>query len=98
MIGGVSVKELADQYGTPLYVYDVGKIRSNARAFVETFREYDVPAQVAYASKAFSSVAMLQVAGQEGLSLDVVSEGELHTALEAGFPVGKSICMGTTKA
>ncbi|MGV2620337.1 UNVERIFIED_CONTAM: diaminopimelate decarboxylase [Halobacillus marinus] len=98
MIGGVSVKELADQYGTPLYVYDVGKIRSNARAFVETFREYDVPAQVAYASKAFSSVAMLQVAGQEGLSLDVVSEGELHTALEAGFPVGKIHMHGNNKS
>ncbi|WP_226579497.1 diaminopimelate decarboxylase [Halobacillus litoralis] len=98
MIGGVSANELADQYGTPLYVYDVEKIRTNARAFVRTFAENNVPAQVAYASKAFSSVAMLQVARQEGLSLDVVSEGELHTALEAGFPVEKIHMHGNNKS
>ncbi|MGP4060145.1 diaminopimelate decarboxylase [Halobacillus sp. H74] len=98
MIGQVSAKELADHYGTPLYVYDVEKIRKKARAFVRTFHENDVPAQVAYASKAFSSVAILQVAHQEGLSLDVVSEGELHTALEAGFPVGKIHMHGNNKS
>ncbi|ARI77196.1 diaminopimelate decarboxylase [Halobacillus mangrovi] len=98
MIGGVSAKNLADHYGTPLYVYDVGQIRSNARAFIETFKKHNVPAQVAYASKAFSSIAMLQVAHQEGLSLDVVSRGELHTALEAGFPVEKIHMHGNNKS
>ncbi|MCA0970288.1 diaminopimelate decarboxylase [Halobacillus litoralis] len=98
LIGGVPAKKLADEYGTPLYVYDVGQIRDNARAFVNTFKEYDVKAQVAYASKAFSSIAMVQVAHQEGLSLDVVSEGELHTALEAGFPVDRIHMHGNNKS
>lgn len=98
IIGDVPAQELADQYGTPLYVYDVEKIRNNARAFVRTFEENGVTAQVAYASKAFSSVAMLQVAHQEGLSLDVVSEGELHTALEAAYPVDKIHMHGNNKS
>ncbi|MGI8315418.1 diaminopimelate decarboxylase [Halobacillus mangrovi] len=98
MIGGVSARSLADHYGTPLYVYDVDQIRTNARAFIETFKKQNVPAQVAYASKAFSSIAMLQVARQEGLSLDVVSQGELHTALEAGFPVEKIHMHGNNKS
>lgn len=98
LIGGVPAKHLAEHYGTPLYVYDVSQIRANARAFVRTFKEYEVDAQVAYASKAFSSVAMVQVAHQEGLSLDVVSEGELHTALEAGFPVEKIHMHGNNKS
>lgn len=98
MIGQVPASELAEQYGTPLYVYDVEKIRNNASAFVRTFEENGVKAQVAYASKAFSSVAILQVAHQEGLSLDVVSEGELHTALEAGFPVEKIHMHGNNKS
>lgn len=97
MIAGVQAKELADHYGTPLFVYDVNKIRANAQAFVRTFEEYNVPAQVAYASKAFSSTAVLQVIHQEGLSLDVVSQGELHTALEAGFPVEKIHMHGNNK-
>ncbi|UOQ93638.1 diaminopimelate decarboxylase [Halobacillus shinanisalinarum] len=98
LIGGIPAKEIADAYGTPVYVYDVDRIRRNARAFVQTFREHEIPAQVAYASKAFSSIAMLQVAKEEGLSLDVVSEGELHTALEAEFPVEKIHMHGNNKS
>ncbi|MCA1009523.1 diaminopimelate decarboxylase [Halobacillus halophilus] len=98
LIGGIPAQDLAEQYGTPLYVYDVDKIRANARAFVNTFKDYDIPAQVAYASKAFSSIAMLEVAHQEGLSLDVVSEGELHTALESGFPAEKIHMHGNNKS
>ncbi|WP_173916252.1 diaminopimelate decarboxylase [Halobacillus sp. Marseille-Q1614] len=98
LIGGVPAEEIAEKYGTPVYVYDVNRIRKNARAFVETFKKHKVPAQVAYASKAFSSVAMLQVAKEEGLSLDVVSEGELHTALKADFPVEKIHMHGNNKS
>ncbi|MCY9219072.1 diaminopimelate decarboxylase, partial [Bacillus haynesii] len=54
-----------------------------ARKFQKAFREAGLKAQVAYASKAFSSVAMIQLAEQEGLSLDVVSGGELFTAIKA---------------
>lgn len=96
-IGGVDTTYLANKYGTPLFVYDVNKIRDNARAFVDTFKALGVKAQVAYASKAFSSIAMLQVAKQEKLSLDVVSEGELYTALKADFPVDKIHLHGNNK-
>ncbi|GGM22477.1 diaminopimelate decarboxylase [Paraliobacillus quinghaiensis] len=96
-IGGLDTTYLAKKYGTPLFVYDVNKIRENARAFVDTFEHYGVKAQVAYASKAFSSIAMLQVAKQEKLSLDVVSQGELYTALQADFPVEKIHLHGNNK-
>lgn len=98
MVGGVDAVDLARQYGTPLYVYDVSLIRNNCRAFVKTFEQKGVKAQVAYASKAFSSIAMLQVAKQENMSLDVVSEGELYTALRAGFPVERIHLHGNNKS
>ncbi len=95
---GMDTVLLAEKYQTPLFVYDVNKIRENARAFIDTFKRLDVQFQVAYASKAFSSIAMIQVAKQEGLSLDVVSQGELYTALEAGFPVEKIHMHGNNKS
>jgi len=97
-IGGVDTIDLAKKYGTPLYVYDVDLIRGNCKSFVNTFKNLNVKAQVAYASKAFSSIAMLQVVKQEGLSLDVVSEGELYTALQADFPVEKIHFHGNNKS
>lgn len=97
-VGQIDVVDLARQYGTPLYVYDVARIRENSRIFVETFKKLNVPAQVAYASKAFSSIAMLQLIKEEGLSLDVVSEGELYTAIKAGFPVEKIHMHGNNKS
>ena len=97
-IGQVDAVELAKKYGTPLYVYDVSIIRENCRTFVETFKQLGVKAQVTYASKAFSSLAMLQVIQQEGLSLDVVSRGELYTALKVGFPPEKIHFHGNNKS
>lgn len=97
-IGGVDALSLAHDFGTPLYVYDVSLIRRNARSFVDTFKELGVNAKVAYASKAFSSIAMLQVIQQEGLCLDVVSEGELYTAVEAGFPSERIHMHGNNKS
>ncbi|MFD2045912.1 diaminopimelate decarboxylase [Ornithinibacillus salinisoli] len=98
VIGGLDTVGLAKKYGTPLYVYDVSIIRENCRAFVNTFKELGVSAQVAYASKAFSSIAILQVMKQEGLSIDVVSEGELYTALKADFPTEKIHLHGNNKS
>lgn len=98
MVGGVDAIELTKQYGTPLYAYDVSLIRDNCRAFVQTFERLGIKAQVAYASKAFSSIAMLQVMKQEHLSLDVVSEGELYTALQADFPVERIHLHGNNKS
>lgn len=97
-IGNIDTVYLAEKYGTPLFVYDVSQIRDNARAFVDTFKQLGVKAQVAYASKAFSSIAMLQVAKQENLSLDVVSEGELYTAIQANFPMKKIHMHGNNKS
>lgn len=97
-IGKVDTVELAKQYGTPLYVYDVAKIRQNCRAFVQAFKNMGVSAQVTYASKAFSSIAIIQVIHEEGLSLDVVSMGELYTALQAGFPTEKIHFHGNNKS
>lgn len=97
-VGGVDTIKLAKKYGTPLYVYDVALIRENCRAFINTFKKFNVKAQVAYASKAFSSIAMLQVIAQEKLSLDVVSKGELYTALQAKFPTEKIHLHGNNKS
>ncbi|MGG3801136.1 diaminopimelate decarboxylase [Metabacillus fastidiosus] len=97
-IGGVDTTELAKQFGTPLYVYDVALIKERARSFKKAFENMGVKAQVAYASKAFSSIAMFQLAKEEGLSLDVVSGGELYTAIKAGFPAEKMHLHGNNKS
>ncbi len=90
MIGGVDTVELAKTYGTPLFVYDLELIRKRARGFIDTFNKLGVKAEVAYASKAFSCIAIYQLAEQENLSLDVVSGGELYTAIKAGFSTRKN--------
>ncbi|MBT2569458.1 diaminopimelate decarboxylase [Planococcus sp. ISL-110] len=97
-IGGIDSVELAKTYGTPLYVYDIELFRDRARAFQKTFEEAGIGYQVAYASKAFSTIAIYQVAAEENLSLDVVSAGELYTAVKAGFPVEKIHFHGNNKS
>ncbi len=97
-IDGVDTVHLATQFGTPLYVYDVSLIRKNCRAFVDTFQSLGVKSKVSYASKAFSSIAMLQVIEEEGLGLDVVSKGELYTAIKANFPREKIQFHGNNKS
>jgi diaminopimelate decarboxylase len=84
-IGGCDTTELAAQYGTPLYIVDEALVRQRCREFVESFRKSGLKFQVAYASKAFCVMAMCRIVEEEGLSLDVVSEGELYTALQAGY-------------
>lgn len=97
-IGGVDTVELAATYGTPTIVYDIALFEKRARAFVETFATLGVTAEVAYASKAFSSIAIYQLAQHNQLSLDVVSEGELYTAMQAGFPVERIHFHGNNKS
>ncbi|OEH93584.1 diaminopimelate decarboxylase [Bacillus solimangrovi] len=97
-IGGVDVIELTKEYGTPLIAYDTALIRERMRSFKQTFEKHGITAQVAYASKAFSCKAMIQLVAQEGLSLDVVSAGELYTAVQAGFPVKKIHFHGNNKS
>lgn len=97
-IGGVDTVDLAHIYGTPLLVYDVALFKERAIAFKETFAKAGIVAQVAYASKAFSSIAIYELAKQMGLSLDVVSGGELYTAAAADFPREKIHFHGNNKS
>jgi diaminopimelate decarboxylase len=97
-IGGADTVELAKKYGTPIYLYDVALIRTRARGFKKAFEEKGVGYQVAYASKAFSSIAIIQLMDQEGLSLDVVSGGELYTALQAEFSAERIHFHGNNKS
>lgn len=96
-IGGVDATDLAAEFGTPLYVVDEELIRTRCREFVQAFRETGLKFQVAYASKAFCVKAMCRIADEENMSLDVVSDGELYTALEAGFPAERIHFHGNNK-
>ncbi|MFX3633540.1 MAG: diaminopimelate decarboxylase [Candidatus Pristimantibacillus sp.] len=96
-IGGVDTTDLAKEYGTPLYIVDEALVRQRATEYVTAFQASGLKFQVAYASKAFSVMAMCAIAEQEGLSLDVVSDGELYTALQAGFPVERIHFHGNNK-
>ncbi|WP_088102315.1 diaminopimelate decarboxylase [Halalkalibacter urbisdiaboli] len=97
-IGGVDTVQLAKEFGTPLFVYDVALMRERAQQFRQAFEDEQVHYQVAYASKAFSCVAMFQLATELGLSLDVVSGGELYTAMQAGVPMEKIHFHGNNKS
>ncbi len=97
-IGGVDTIDLVTQYGTPLYVMDEWDVRNRMREYVNTFEKQQVAFQVAYASKALCTMTMCHIAKEEGLSLDVVSGGELYTALKAGFPVDRIHFHGNNKS
>lgn len=87
-IGGCDTVELAKKYGTPLYVLDENVIRNTCKSYVDSFKKhYDGNGLALYASKALSCKALCQIAKEENMGLDVVSGGELYTALQAGFPV-----------
>lgn len=98
IIGGVDSLKLAKEYGTPLVVYDVSQIRNQIRAFKKVFEEEQVNYAVSYASKAFASIAMYQVANEEGAYTDVVSAGELYTAMKANFPMERVSFHGNNKS
>ncbi len=84
-IGGCDAVELCERFGTPLYVMDEDAIRKNCRAFRGSIEKYyDGKGRCLYASKAFTCLAMAKIIQQEGLGMDVVSGGELATALRAG--------------
>lgn len=97
-IGGVDSLKLAKEYGTPLVVYDVSQIRNQIRAFKKVFEEEQVNYAVSYASKAFASIAMYQVANEEGAYTDVVSAGELYTVMKANFPMERISFHGNNKS
>ena len=97
-VGGLDAGALAERYGTPLYVMDEDLIRENCRAFKQSIdRYYDGRGLCTYASKAFCCKAVCRIAQEEGLGLDVVSSGELYTALQAGFPMERVYFHGNNK-
>lgn len=97
-IGGVDTIELAKKYHTPLYVMDEDLIRDNCRRFkksIETY--YNGTGLASYACKAFCCKAMCNIMKEEGMGIDVVSEGELFTALSVDFPTEKICFHGNNK-
>jgi diaminopimelate decarboxylase len=93
-VGGVRVTDLARDHGTPLWVVDETDLRTRCRRYVEGFPGVGV----AYASKAWCTVGILQLVTDEGLWVDVVSAGELHTALVAGVDPARLLFHGNNKS
>ncbi|MFT4200746.1 diaminopimelate decarboxylase [Gordonia sp. (in: high G+C Gram-positive bacteria)] len=94
-LAGVRVDELAQRYGTPLFVFDEADFRARCAAMRAAFGRYGT---VHYASKAFLSVEIAKWVDQEGLSLDTASGGELAVALHAGFPAERIALHGNNKS
>ena len=92
-IGGCSLRDLAADHGTPLFVYDEDHLRARCREAVAAF-----PDGVAYATKAFLCTAMARLAHEEGMFLDVATGGELHVALAAGVPGDRLVLHGNNKS
>lgn len=97
-LAGVSVRDLADRYGTPVIAYDRAHVEQAARAWVDAARELPAGATVAYATKAFSSTGLLRWLGELGLGADVSSLGELEVARRAGIEPGRSVLHGNNKS
>ena len=92
-VGGCDLVDLAERFGTPLFVYDEAHLRARCRQAVEAWGD-----GVAYATKAFLCVAMARLAHEEGMGLDVSTGGELHVALTAGVPADRLVLHGNNKS
>ena len=93
LLGGIALDDLAQRFGTPLYVYDEAELRGRCREYVAGF-----PGGVAYASKAFLCAAMARLVAEEGLDIDVATGGELHLALHAGVAPERVVFHGNNKS
>lgn len=96
-MGNISLKTIAASYGTPTIVYDEEQIRSQCRRFHEAFSNSGLKYNISYASKAFSSIQLFKLMAEENMGLDVVSEGELFTALASDFDPSKIHFHGNNK-
>lgn len=94
---GFDTVELAKKYGTPLYVLSEEKIRDRCKEIRKDFLEKYDNTKAVYASKAFLTMTMCKIIESEGLGLDVVSGGELYTAIKADFPMDKVMFHGNNK-
>ncbi|MDE6105324.1 MAG: diaminopimelate decarboxylase [Clostridia bacterium] len=97
-IGGMDAVDIANKFGTPVYVFDESYIRNMMRTYKNAIdKHYGGNGLVLYASKAFSCMAVYAIAKQEGIGVDVVSGGELYTAIKAGFDAQKIYMHGNNK-
>ena len=95
---GHNTVQLAQKYGTPLYLMDETRIRENCRMYLRAFRRhFGENARPLYASKAASFKRMYEIMRSEGMGVDVVSAGEIHTAALAGFPMEQAYFHGNNK-
>lgn len=92
-VGGLDVAGIAEEYGTPLFVYDEYHLRKRCQEAVSSFGT-----GVAYASKAFLCAAMAKLAYEEGMHIDVASSGEAYVALRAGVPAEMLVFHGSNKS
>jgi diaminopimelate decarboxylase len=92
-LGGVDVRTIAEQYGTPVFVLDENDVRRRARLYREAY-----PGTVYYAAKAFLSTRVAQWVSEEGLGIDAASGGELLVALRAGVPADRILVHGNNKS
>jgi diaminopimelate decarboxylase len=97
VIGGCDVVDLAEEFGTPLYLFDESTLRHRCREFRDEFCKYYPDTLVIYASKAFLNRALALIFKEEGLGLDVVSGGELSIAHSVDFPLDKVYFHGNNK-
>lgn len=97
-LGGVDTVSLADKYQTPLYIVDENLIRLRMRTYKESTEKYfGERSGIYYASKALSCKEIYRIAAEEGICIDVVSIGELYTAISAGFPADRICFHGNNK-
>jgi diaminopimelate decarboxylase len=96
-LAGCDVVELAEEFGTPAYIYAEDDMRRRAREYVRAFEQRTGAFEVIYASKAFPATAANRLMREEGLSIDVASGGELHVALAAGFDPARIHLHGNDK-
>jgi diaminopimelate decarboxylase len=98
-VGGCSVVDLVNQFGSPLYILDEATLRTACQQYHQFLGQYyPGPTQVLYASKAWSCLAVCAIAASEGLGIDVVSGGELYTALQAGVTPAQIYLHGNNKS
>lgn len=97
-ISPTQAREIADRFGTPLYVIGEAHFRARIRRYRAAFEATWPKAEIAYASKANSTLAVLAIAHQEGCVIDVASEGELRAALAAGVPASRCHLHGNYKS
>jgi diaminopimelate decarboxylase len=98
IIGGCDTVELADEYGTPLYLFDEFSLRARCQEFKAEFGQRYADTTVVYASKAFLNGALAAILREEGLGLDVVSAGELKIAQSVAFPMDMVYLHGNNKS